>query len=105
MAYHSAEINLSTDKTHESPHFRHHRCGDCRRALRTIRKQPVDFGRISQKIAHLFGDWRELCHGEIGERILEDRKLRSSEFVNHRCRRMIGEGGINVDQILRLGPA
>src|SRR5215510_10841790 len=94
-----------SDESDQTPHFRHDRGRNRRRLCGARGEKTVDLGRIGQKVAHLFRDWRELRHSKIGKCVLENRNLRAGELFDDLFRRMVRKRRVDVDQVLRFWPA
>ncbi len=69
-----------------------------------VRQHRVDRGGIIEEPFHFCGDRAELGDGEVGQCRLEARELGIAEFLEHRGATGIGEGRIDADQIVGLGP-
>ena len=80
------------------------RRGDGARPLGAVAQHRVDLGRVGQQPLHLAADLAEGRHGEIGQHLLEERELAAGELREHLGQRLVGERGIDAEQVEGLRP-
>ncbi|HEU0095972.1 MAG TPA: hypothetical protein VFQ52_05925 [Rhizomicrobium sp.] len=97
-----AAARQSGDETDAALHLIHDRRGDAACAKRAAFKRAIDFRRIGEQPTHFLGYRLKLRDGKVSQRILEAGELLAGKLGDHRIAILIGQRGIDVQQIFRF---